>query len=146
MAEVSNEIALRLMSLNPPDDKSTLVQVMAWCRQATSHYLSQCWPNSMSPYGITLGHNELTTMQVLQEPWRRMSVNCVIIDLSNCHMFGTEPSPEPMLIYYHLTIRITYMKNKMANILQMTFSYAFSGTKSLVFWFKFYWSFVSNQQ
>ena len=27
-------------------DKSTLVQVMAWCRQATSHYLSQCWPIS----------------------------------------------------------------------------------------------------
>ena len=34
-------------------DKSTLVQVMAWCRQATSHYLSQCWPRSMSPYGVT---------------------------------------------------------------------------------------------
>ena len=26
---------------------------MAWCHQATSHYLSQCWPRSMSPYGIT---------------------------------------------------------------------------------------------
>ena len=26
---------------------------MAWCRQATSHYLSQCWPRSMSPHGIT---------------------------------------------------------------------------------------------
>ena len=34
-------------------DKSTLVQVMAWCRQATSHYLSQCWPRSMLLYGIT---------------------------------------------------------------------------------------------
>ena len=32
---------------------STLVQVMAWCRQATSHYLSQCWPRSMSPNGVT---------------------------------------------------------------------------------------------
>ena len=29
---------------------STLVQVMAWCSQVTSHYLSQCWPRSMSPY------------------------------------------------------------------------------------------------
>ena len=28
-------------------------QVMAWCCQATGHYLSQCWPRSMSPYGIT---------------------------------------------------------------------------------------------
>ena len=35
------------------DDQSTLVQVMAWCRQATSHYLSQCWLRSLSPYGVT---------------------------------------------------------------------------------------------
>ena len=34
-------------------DNSTLVQVMSWCRLATSHYLSQCWPWSMLPYGIT---------------------------------------------------------------------------------------------
>ena len=34
-------------------DKSTLVQVMAWCHQATSHYLSQCWPKFMLPYGVT---------------------------------------------------------------------------------------------
>ena len=41
------------MSLDLTKDKSTLVQVMAWCRQATSHYLSQCWPRSLSPYGLT---------------------------------------------------------------------------------------------
>ena len=39
------------MSLDLTEDKSTLVQVMAWCRQATSHYLSQCWPRSVS-YGV----------------------------------------------------------------------------------------------
>ena len=49
----SNDNAPRWMSLDLTDDKSTLVQVMAWCRQATSHYLSQCWPSSMSPYGVT---------------------------------------------------------------------------------------------
>ena len=47
------QIALMWMSMDLTDDKSTLVQVMAWCRQATSHYLSQCWPRSMSPSGIT---------------------------------------------------------------------------------------------
>ena len=26
---------------------------MAWYHQATNHYLSQCWPRSMSPYGAT---------------------------------------------------------------------------------------------
>ena len=35
------------------DDKSTLVQVMAWCRQATSHYPNQCWPRSPTPYVVT---------------------------------------------------------------------------------------------
>ena len=50
---ISCEIPLSWISLNLTDDKSTLVQVMAWCHQATSHYLNQCWPRSMSSYGIT---------------------------------------------------------------------------------------------
>ena len=50
---ISCEIALRWMPLDLTDDKSTLVQVMAWCHQATSHYLSQCCPRSMSSNGIT---------------------------------------------------------------------------------------------
>ena len=53
VADVSYEIALRWMPLDLTDDKSTLIQVMVWCRQATSHYLSQCWPRSVSPNGIT---------------------------------------------------------------------------------------------
>ena len=43
----------RLIIMDFSDDKSTLFQVMDWCRQATSHYLSQCWPRSISPYGVT---------------------------------------------------------------------------------------------
>ena len=50
---VTCKLALRWMSLNLTDDKSILIQVMAWCRQATSHYLSQCWPRSLSPHGVT---------------------------------------------------------------------------------------------
>ena len=50
---ISYEIALIWISLDFIDDQSTLVQVMAWCRQATSHYLSQCWPRSVTSYGIT---------------------------------------------------------------------------------------------
>ena len=49
---ISYEIALRWMPLDLTDDKSTLVQVMAWCHQATSHYLSQCWPRSVSPNDV----------------------------------------------------------------------------------------------
>ena len=50
---ISCQTALRWMPQQLTDDKSTLVQVIAWCRQAPSHYLSQCWPRSMSPNGIT---------------------------------------------------------------------------------------------
>ena len=44
---------LRWMPGNLVVDQSTLAQVMAWCHEATSHYLSQCLPRSMSPYGTT---------------------------------------------------------------------------------------------
>ena len=47
------EIALRWMPQNPINGKSTLFQLMAWCHQATSHYLSQCWPICLLPFGIT---------------------------------------------------------------------------------------------
>ena len=37
------------LTANLTDNKSKLVQVMAWCCQTTSHYLIQCWPRPMSP-------------------------------------------------------------------------------------------------
>ena len=51
--DTSCEIALRRMSLDLTNHKSRLVQVMAWCRQATRHYLGQCWPSFLSPCGFT---------------------------------------------------------------------------------------------
>ena len=57
---ISCEIALIWMTLDFTDDKSALVQVMAWCRQATSHCLSQCWPRSLLPYGVTGPQVKLT--------------------------------------------------------------------------------------
>ena len=49
----SHDDALQWMPQDLTDDKSTLVQVMAWCLQASSHYLSQCWPRSLLPNGVT---------------------------------------------------------------------------------------------
>ena len=63
---ISCEIALLWTSLDFTDDQSTLVQVnyvMAWCRQATSHYLSQWWLRSMSPMA-SLGFNELKSCHI----------------------------------------------------------------------------------
>ena len=53
LAGTLTEIALRWMPQYLTNEKSALVQVMVWWRQATSHYLSQYWPRFMSPYGIT---------------------------------------------------------------------------------------------
>ena len=55
------------MPQNLTDYKSTLVQVMAWCCQATSHYMSQCWPKSILPYGVTGPHWVNWALSLL--PW-----------------------------------------------------------------------------
>ena len=65
---ISCKIAILWMSLDFTDDQSTLVQVMAWCRQAASHYLSQCWPRSLLPYGVTKSewaNDKCTQFQVM---------------------------------------------------------------------------------
>ena len=56
---ISFEIALRRMSADLTNDKSIVVQVIARCHQATSHYLNQYWPSSMSPYGVTRSQRNL---------------------------------------------------------------------------------------
>ena len=47
---------------------SSLVQVMAWCHQATRHYLNQCCPRSMSPYGVTRSQ-WVNRLNLLTYPW-----------------------------------------------------------------------------
>ena len=51
-----------------PQDLSTLVQVMAWCRQAASHYWSQCWPMGCCFFGAK---QESEPMMALcwSDPW-----------------------------------------------------------------------------
>ena len=53
VVSISSEIALWWMPEDLIDEKSTLVQVMACCHQATSHYLNQCWPSSLTLNDIT---------------------------------------------------------------------------------------------
>ena len=50
---IAGGIVVRWKLQHLTDYLSTLVQVMAWCHQAPSHYLSQCWPWSMTPYSVT---------------------------------------------------------------------------------------------
>ena len=59
-------------------DEATLVQVMAWCHQATSNYLNQCWPGFMIPYCITKGQ-WVKRLKTLGHNW--VLVNIVFIDV-----------------------------------------------------------------
>ena len=61
---ISCEIALIWMSLDFTDDQSTLVQVMAWCHQATSHFFKQCLPRSQC-HMVSPGQNELIDVMAL---------------------------------------------------------------------------------
>ena len=68
------------------DDKSTLVQVMAWCHQAANHYLSQCGPD-LCHHMASRGLNELkktdgTNVHKLVLPWHTplLSLCAFIID------------------------------------------------------------------
>ena len=54
----SYDNVLRWMPQNLTDDKSTLVQIVAWCRQAPSHCLSQVDPD-LCCHMASLGVNEL---------------------------------------------------------------------------------------
>ena len=77
---ISCEIALLWMSLDFTSDQSTLVQVMAWCRQVTSHYLSQCWPSSLSPYGVTRPQSANELIVLLTQPkLGQKNVICLVI-------------------------------------------------------------------
>ena len=57
---LSGSVKTKSVNLSWPSDAiwrqrsgSTLAQVMACCLTAPSHYLNQCWPRSLSPYGVT---------------------------------------------------------------------------------------------
>ena len=89
------EIAITWMPQHLTDHKATLVQVMAWRHQATSHYLSQCWPNlDLCCHMVSLGHNELIQWSVI------FLIDSNFIHFEQC--FGTKPLWEITSMVLHL--------------------------------------------
>ena len=85
---ISCKIAVRWMPLGLTDDKSALVEVMAWCYQVRSHYLNQYWPSSMSPWHhYWLGYNRLMAK------WMKRGnfLICRLLwgSLPHTHIYGT---------------------------------------------------------
>ena len=85
--DICSVIALTWMSLDLTDDKSTLFLVMAWCHKATSHYLNQCGPRSMSPYGAT-GPQWVKPFRL--SAIRQHSITWANVDPDPCHLDHNE--------------------------------------------------------
>ena len=105
---ISREIALRWMLLDLTDGKSALVQVMAWCRQATSHYLSNVDLDLLSPYGVTRPQwvkkstdFSLHIITIIKEKWKVLYFCCVISSSSALKYFPLSSLNE-ILFYYQL--------------------------------------------
>ena len=95
----SHDNALQWMPQDLTDDKSTLVQVMAWCRQATRNYLSQCWLSSLLPYGVARPQwvNSTTPSDAL---WCNKTWSTLVQVMACLLPDGSKSSSEPMLIYH----------------------------------------------
>ena len=74
----------------------TLVQAMAWYRQAKSHYLNQCWPRIMSPYVVTRPQRVKLFLNSRPRP-RGQTLGCLSWDL-----FGRDISRAHCALLTHL--------------------------------------------
>ena len=121
----SCEIALIWMSLDTTNDQSTLVQVMAWCRQATSHYLSQCWSRSLSPYDVTrpqwvnwTNADQVTRCHMVLTHWGRVTHICV----GNLTIIGSDNGLSPCPPSHYLNQCWNIINWTLRNKLQWNFN------------------------
>ena len=102
------------MSQNTFDDKSTLVQAMAWCRCATSHYLFKVDPG-ICHHTASLGHNELTfELRVISNGHKFISIAAFLLsatlgvplqpwEIGRSHRVGkprNDGTPRPILVKF----------------------------------------------
>ena len=79
------------------DDKSTMMQRVDWCCQATSHYLGQCWPRFMSLYWVTRPQfvNSSQPSVAYMPQW----TGSALVQIMACRLTGAKPLSESMLEY-----------------------------------------------
>ena len=98
------------MSLDFTVDQSTLVQVMAWCRQATSHYPSQCRPNgNLTQPNISIGRSIVITWtsftSLVLHGLKGFTTHSLVVLLPSKKRrhFKIDIIMDPSVIYSHVT-------------------------------------------
>ena len=76
-------------AIEPIDDNSALVQVMAWWRHAPNHQSNQSWPRSMLPYGVTRPQRVTWYSVIVALTWCRRIylLNTLYIELYVLYIF-----------------------------------------------------------
>ena len=97
----SHDNAHRCMSQDLTNDKSTLVQLTAWCHQATSHELSQYWPRSTRLYDVTMPQWVINSSPP-SAVYMRQRTGSALVQIMACRLLGAKPLPEPMQAYCQL--------------------------------------------
>ena len=82
------------------DNKTALVQIMAWCCQSATLYLKQCL-RSMMPYGFC--RPQFVNSLRPSDANRRHQPRPSLVQIIACCLFGTKPLSEPMLEYCQFT-------------------------------------------
>ena len=90
MLSIDGEIVLGWTRQDRADDKSALVQVMAWCRKSTSRFTCAYVEQNLCPHMTSLGHHELIFS--LRQKW----VNKLTIIHSDN---GLSPDRRPDIIW-----------------------------------------------
>ena len=86
---ISYKFAISRMALVSIDVQSTLVKIMVWSSHATSHFLDQRWPISMSRYGVKRPQwvSFSKWSQFLKMKWSLilmlLGVLCILITITN---------------------------------------------------------------
>ena len=82
-------------------DISTLVHVIYWYRQVTSHYLSQSWPKSMSPYCVTR-HRWVKQDAISSHSLARVcSIEYTQVCVVHCNVLAASPALDRALSYIY---------------------------------------------
>ena len=83
----SCEISLKWTIQNTIDDISQLAQVLAWCRQVSSHYLSQHWHGPMSPYAVTKPQWVHVWMKPIYQHPSNITLEVTLKDIGTFHHY-----------------------------------------------------------